>query len=537
MQEIEYNLLDEKWIRVRLPDNTVKEVSLWEALLHAHEYADLAGEVPSQDAAMLRFMEAILLTIFSRVDANGLPAPITTRMEAFQRWKNLWDQGSFPEKPIREYLERYRERFWLFHPKYPFWQIPEAKIGTPYSAAKLNGEISESANKLRLFASRAGTLKNELTYPQAARWLLYLNGYDDTSAKPKGKGLPSVGAGWLGKIGFLQAQGENLFETLMLNMTFLKDGRELWGENHPCWERKIPKSDERTEILQPDNPAELLTLQSRRLLLKREGEKVIGYTLLGGDFFPRENAFAEQMTIWRSVKAGKNQPVQFVPCRHDPAKQFWREFPAIFCEQEEQSHKPGLIRWIEELQSKRKTWLDPKRKIHFKISGVQYGDKDFLVIDSFSDGLTFRATLLDEMAKPWQAQIVAEIERCEQAAKLVGNLAQSLSIAGSGADNGRAAPARSQFYFRVDQPFREWLASLDPGEDDRAEAMDRWEDTARQIAEKMGKQMVVEAGTSAMTGRWITFDKGKKTERKILYTSPGAYNRFLSQLWELYPKE
>lgn len=61
-----------------------------------------------------------------------------------------------------------------------------------------------------------------------------MNGYDDTSAKPKGKGLPSVGAGWLGKLGYIQAQGNNLFETLMLNLTLLKDGVELWGRIIPA---------------------------------------------------------------------------------------------------------------------------------------------------------------------------------------------------------------------------------------------------------------------------------------------------------------
>ncbi len=166
--------------------------------------------------------------------------------------------------------------------------MPEAKIGTEYTASKLNGELSESSNKLRLFSSYAGEGKEGLTYAQAARWLLSVNGYDDTSAKPKGKGLPSVGAGWLGKLGYIQAQGNNLFETLMLNLTLLQDGVKLWGENQPCWELDEPRSAERTEIALPDNPAQLLTLQSRRLLLDREGEIVTGFSLLGGDFFPGE---------------------------------------------------------------------------------------------------------------------------------------------------------------------------------------------------------------------------------------------------------
>ena len=92
-----------------------------------------------------------------------------------------------------------------------------------------------------------------------------------TPRRSKGQGLPSVGAGWLGKLGYIQAQGSNLFETLMLNLTLLQDGVKLWGENQPCWELDEPRSAERTEIALPDNPAQLLTLQSRRLLLDREG--------------------------------------------------------------------------------------------------------------------------------------------------------------------------------------------------------------------------------------------------------------------------
>ena len=46
-----------------------------------------------------------------------------------------------------------------------------------------------------------------MSYAQAARWLLYVNGFDDTSAKPKGKNLPSVGAGWLGKLGLIFRTG------------------------------------------------------------------------------------------------------------------------------------------------------------------------------------------------------------------------------------------------------------------------------------------------------------------------------------------
>ena len=537
MKEIEFNLLTEPWIRVRLRDNTVREVSLTEALVSAQDYVDLAGEMPTQNAAVLRLLLAVLFTVFSRVDAKGKPQPLAQSDDALERWSELWQLGHFPAEPVRDYLKQWKDRFWLFHPTHPFWQVPQAKIGTEYGAAKLNGEMSESSNKLRLFPLYAGQSKEQLSYPQAARWLLCVNGYDDTSAKPKGKGLPSVGAGWLGKIGFIQAQGDNLYETLMLNLTLLRDSRECWGESKPCWELEAPKSAERTEICCPDNPAQLLTLQSRRLLLHRTGENVDGFCLLGGDFFPRENVFAEQMTIWRTMPIKKNEPVVFVPCRHDPAKQFWREFPAVFCQ--DSGHRPGVVCWIEKLQEKRLKLLDPRRKVHFRISGVQYGDKDFFVNDSFSDSLTFQAALLGELGRRWTVPIRDEIGRCERAAQSVGRLAWELSLAAGDKNDTTAESARTQFYFTIDQPFRLWLQSIDPETDKLDEKADEWQEKARKLAAELGRQMVERAGNAAFVGHRVEVKTGgKKDEKKtVLYTAPKAYNSFLYDLRKLYPKK
>ena len=75
MKEIEFNLLTEPWIRVRLRDNTVREVSLTEALMSAQDYVDLAGEMPTQNAAVLRLLLAVLFTVFSRMAASSPDAP------------------------------------------------------------------------------------------------------------------------------------------------------------------------------------------------------------------------------------------------------------------------------------------------------------------------------------------------------------------------------------------------------------------------------------------------------------------------------
>lgn len=159
MKEIEFNLLDEPWIRVRDDSCQVHEVSLTDALLHAHQYTSLSGELPTQDIVILRLMLAVLHTVFSRVDADGNAAELEDEEEAVERWTDLWELGQLPEEPIREYLEKWHERFWLFHPERPFGQVAglDSRL---YDVKKLNGEILQSDHKERFFSSYSGEEKN-----------------------------------------------------------------------------------------------------------------------------------------------------------------------------------------------------------------------------------------------------------------------------------------------------------------------------------------------------------------------------------------
>lgn len=323
MIEPEFNLLDEPWIRVRRPDCSVEEVSLKTLFAHAHEYEDLAGETPAQDLAMLRLLLAVLHCVFSRKNEKGEDRPLSLnvlkskalREEAVRRWGALWELRRFPYEPIDEYLEQWRHRFWLFHEDRPFWQVASVKKEilrgklayaeakskekkekgeddkkkgknsskeitedtlTPNALSKLNGEISQSANKDRLFNVRSGDMKEELSYSEAARWLVNLNAWDDTGLKKANlkEQLPAAQVGWLGQLGCIQAIGNTLFETLLLNLVLLQDGDKTWTETEkPIWEQEKLSKKERAGKACPENSAELLTWQSRRLLLNREKKR------------------------------------------------------------------------------------------------------------------------------------------------------------------------------------------------------------------------------------------------------------------------
>ena len=540
MKEIEFDLLTEPWIRVRLKDNTVQEVSLTEALVSAQDYVDLAGEMPTQDAAVLRLLLAVLFTVFSRVNVKGEPEPLEKRGQALRRWSELWQLGHFPAEPIRDYLEQWKDRFWLFHPTHPFWQVPTLCNGIAFGGKKLNGERAESGNKTPLFQNVSKTECEVLSYAQAARWLIYQNGYDERGGRPKAGNKPRHGVGWLGQIGFVAVKGKNLYETLLRNMAFPTEQDALREEQQPCWEREQVRAEQSVKIVMPKNQAELLTLQSRRILLKRSETVpgVVGYEVLGGDYWDSENAFGEQMTLW-SRTSKKNEKMTYKPQQHEAGKQLWREIPSML---DPEGRKPGVLTWNQQLQSLR--ILSRKEQIVLNMVGIRYDNQEASVKDVYTDQLAMQLAVLDELSRPWTVRINQEVERCEKAAESIGVLCKELKLAG-GLDYNQVKgfketqkvteDARAQFYFAVDQPFRQWLQEIDPEQDDPDEAVQRWQAQARSIAEELGAKMVREAGNAALKGHRIAVGD-KKTERTILYTSPKAYNRFRASLREIYPK-
>lgn len=540
MKEIEFDLLTEPWIRVRLKDNTVQEVSLTEVLVSAQDYVDLAGEMPTQDAAVLRLLLAVLFTVFSRVNVKGEPESLEKRGQALRRWSELWQLGHFPAAPIRDYLEQWKDRFWLFHPTHPFWQVPTLCNGIAFGGKKLNGERAESGNKTPLFQNVSKTECEVLSYAQAARWLIYQNGYDERGGRPKAGNKPRHGVGWLGQIGFVAVKGKNLYETLLRNMAFPTEQDALREEQQPCWEREQVRAEQSVKIVMPKNQAELLTLQSRRILLKRSETVpgVVGYEVLGGDYWDSENAFGEQMTLW-SRTSKKNEKMTYKPQQHEAGKQLWREIPSML---DPEGRKPGVLTWNQQLQSLR--ILSRKEQIVLNMVGIRYDNQEASVKDVYTDQLAMQLAVLDELSRPWTVRINQEVERCEKAAESIGVLCKELKLAG-GLDYNQVKgfketqkvteDARAQFYFAVDQPFRQWLQEIDPEQDDPDEAVLRWQAQARSIAEELGAKMVREAGNAALKGHRIAVGD-KKTERTILYTSPKAYNRFRASLREIYPK-
>lgn len=365
MQEKEFDLLTEPWIRVSTRSLEQKEVSLMDGMLHAQEYVGLAGETPTQDAALLRVLLAAALTIFYRYDEDGNEDEISEENDSdeetvLERWKKYWERGAFPETAVREYFQRYSERFWLFHPETPFWQVNDLNIkshGTQYEIKSLMGNIKESSNgdTRHHFSMKEGKELEYLKYAEAARWLIYFNAYgigikynskynQDKKDFVK-EDVSGSDVGRLAKLGFIFIGGDNLFKTMMLNMCPLKDGDHIWKKPNPIWEQNINKEQLRITA-PPDNLPERYTIQSRRIQLKRDAiGNIIEFRAMRGDFYAFENDLHEPMTLWQKGKGAKKESVVYIPKTHNSVIHAWEEFPALMSLNSD-GRIPGVIQWI-----------------------------------------------------------------------------------------------------------------------------------------------------------------------------------------------
>jgi len=522
----EFNLLHEQWIAVLTWEDNREEISLCEVFSRAPELRSLAGELPAQDIAVLRLLLAVLHSVFHDFRDEG---------EALDFWQELWEKGSFPYEKIEHYLAQHEDRFWLFHPDTPFYQAPgldkRDDVFGPFNIAKLNGELSESDNKSRLFSQRSGNEKKSLSYAEALRWLLYFNGYAETFGKLEAKGKtsksdPSVSVGWLGRLGLISAVGDNLFQTLMLNFVLLDSEGCLWEKGKPIWEKPV-NLRERNIITLPASQVELLTLQSRRVLLERNDNRVVAFRFVSGDIFPQEESFTEQMTTWRYGKQQGEKTEHFRPRPFQPSVQLWRDFASLVIQDSSNGRRrPGVVWWPKHLIE---SGVDSLSDAHFRFqtSGISYGTMSSVIDDVFSDSLSFNANLLSELHKGWITRIIAELTVTDNLVGEVGRLAQDI-VRASGIKDGKSAgkddgatarnEAKSQAYFRLDEPFRLWLESIDPRADNTSEKMENkcgeWWCTSQTIIRLFGRELVRNTSPQALIGR-----DG--------LSAPKAYNWFL----------
>ena len=521
MKNPEYNLLDEPWIPVRLVDGTITDVGLLELLRRTTDIADLACELPTQSIAIQRLILAIAYRVATPRDARD--------------WARQWDDGA-PTEQMIEYLEQWRDRFYLFGGRFPFMQVADLRTAKD-AVSGLEKLIADVPNGEQFFTTRHGRALACIPASEAARWLVHAQAYDPSGIRSGavgdsqvkgGKGYP-IGPAWCGHLGLVWLKGKDLDETLVLNLIPAStaelrgvDGSTDWGA---CsWEDPEPETSVRRDysLLDPaGTPKEvsiprLLTWHSRRIRLVGGSSGVTGVVLAQGDkLAPQEMRLYEPQSLWRysTPQSKKFKTDVYMPRKFEAGRALWRNLPGTL-------PTVTTVQGVDK-QPKREFLPSATLSFHYQLDnasiettypkvmriqavGVTYGPQEATFEDIYSDELTLSVAVMRVEREDLSAEIDRQVRLTEEVARDVGTLAANLARAagesGDGAGDGARDRAKELFFSAVDNDFRAWLTQVD-GHESARDVGRRWERTLRQHAMDIQTELVRGASSSAIIGR------------------------------------
>lgn len=558
MQKESFNLITDPWIQVLNQTGELKEVSLLEVFKNAAKYQRLAGEMQSQDLAILRLLVAILTTVYSRINENDkiydglelderLHLVKVNRAPSYEQLKDTW-HGLYKKKhfsnALFQYLKANSDKFDFFGDQ-PFYQVTKEVYDQVVPANKkvniknpkgtvdvkqINRTISESNNSPAIFSPRTSRMKNELNLSQLIRWIITYQSFTGVTDKTKitSKEKFSVSSGWLYGLNPVFAQGENLFQTLMLNLVFL----DQYQEEKPVWE--FDSSVDYIEFIKNQTESSklsisfLYTVWSRILHLEWVDNKPIIFTA-GLPKLDSTNLFQEPMTTWKH----NDKEDDFYPATkhlNDLNKAMWRNFGQYVLTVSEsnsqkavETHEPELIKWLREI--KRNEFLATDMSLTLKtVTLVSDGNATSQSpVAEINDNFKIRANVLfDESGKNyWPAIIEDMINMTQQAGKdfwiFANNISKLRGIDGSEFANNLTA----EFYDTLNVPFLTWLASL-RNDQERRDKVYEWETELKRIALGRAEEVLQNASPRDMIGRENS-DQDEVNGLKNIFT---IFNRY-----------
>lgn len=521
MKNPEFNLLDEPWIPVRLLDGTIADVGLLELLRRTTDIADLACELPTQSIAIQRLVLAIAYRVAPPGDARD--------------WARQWEDGA-PTEQMIEYLERWRDRFYLFGGRFPFMQVADLRTAKD-SVSGLEKLIADVPNGEQFFTTRHGRALACIPPSEAARWLVHAQAYDPSGIRSGavgdsqvkgGKGYP-IGPSWCGHLGLVWLKGKDLDETLVLNL-IPADAAGLRGvesstEWGACsWEAAEPETSVRGDysLLDPaGTPRELsiprlLTWHSRRIRLVGDSSGVTGVVLAQGDkLAPQEMRLYEPQSLWKysTPQSKKFKADVYMPRKFEAGRALWRNLPGtlptvttvqgVDKQPKQEFLTSATLSFHYQLDNASIQTTYPK-VMRIQAVGVTYGPKEATFEDIYSDELTLSVAVMRVGREDLSAEIDRQVRLTEEVARDVGTLAANLARAagesGDGAGDGARDRAKELFFSAVDTDFRTWLSQVD-GHESARDAGRRWERALRQHATDIQAELVRGASSSAIIGR------------------------------------
>ena len=354
-----FNLVDEKWIPCIMLDGTRNEKSIKEVILEASDIKELFDNSPLVTVALHRLLLAILHRNFGPENEG--------------EWGKLWNNGTgnWDTDKLLSYLTKCHDHFDLFDEKYPFYQCPSMPVSTTDAKGKSKSYAKSAANLIHELVTGDNatlfdhTIKDKpptISLAEAARFLVAFQAFAvgglltfEIGQEPKF--YKSADNAPLVKGAVSLVQGENLFQTLMLNLHKYNGNEavpfEIKPEDCPAWEcedETIP--DDRY----PKGYLDLLTWQSRRIRLIPEQDTtnktiIRQVVIMKGNQFPDGYSLhkKETMLAYRQIPKPSKGQEPWPPVAFLEDKALWRDSINLFQSVEEERTIPMTLGWISDL--------------------------------------------------------------------------------------------------------------------------------------------------------------------------------------------
>lgn len=329
-----FNLLDEQWLPVRFTDGTIKDVGLIELFERAGQITALAETSPPSLIACYR----ILLAITHRALTRSLGA-----------WKEKdrarWHQEGLPQAALQGYLQHWRDRFWLFHPEYPFMQVAALAMAEetrdkrkPWTQISL---ANASGNSPVVFDHSVDEMPKDISAAVALRALL---GFLQFTPGGLVKVLRSSDkAGPLANTAAVLPVGATLNETVCLSL----HPASLTLEDVPAWEYSVIQIDRlNADPMPATGRNDLYSRLSRAVLFLPEEDGRIRWVRFAAGLALEADSNAPDAMV--SFRAGSNS---LIPLGFREGRALWRDLPTLVPDAEGKACQPAsVLGWAVNLQ-------------------------------------------------------------------------------------------------------------------------------------------------------------------------------------------
>lgn len=443
-----YDLRTEPFVPVVWDNGTPGDVGLHETLTSAHRIRAIAHPSPLVTFSLHRLLIAILYR------AVGPWSP--------SDWAGLWRRGAWDRAALDGYLDRWSDRFDLFHPTRPFYQVPDLPNAVVHPVQHLMFEAA-SGNNASLFDHHMDDVAEELPAAEAARHLVAYQAY----AIGFGKSDPFYFSdGPLTRGLTVLVEGATLFQTLLLNMR----------PSAPEADDGAPWEDVPARPLDPDGTpvrgtVDYLTWQSRRIRLvpaSDSHERVLQCQILQGYKLPKTGLAMDPAKAYRVRERVGLQPVGLSADRV-----VWRDGDVLFARIGTEHKAPLVFAWLADARDRLD--IDLAQRQRFSVFGLATDPgKAASVLLWRHEGLPLPLNVLENDAA--YGALVSALGAAEDGARALSAAlwrACGLIIApGSDDEDGRRARpedvrplvehtgAGRRYWAMLNEPFRAWLVDL-----------------------------------------------------------------------------